>query len=77
MEERGYRIWFREETFFSATILFVQSVFTHVASVYANLLKRASVYNTKEFDSHRICLEHQQRRHFIVLGHQYGRRDVI
>ena len=39
--------------------------------------KRLQNSSTKEFDSHRICLEHQQRRHFIVLGNQYGRRDVI
>ena len=32
------------------------------------------VYIWKEFNSHRICLEHQHGRRFIVLKHQYGRR---
>ena len=31
----------------------------------------------KEFHSHRIGLRHQHGRCFIVLGHQYGRRDVM
>ena len=47
MEERGYYIRFREETFFSTTILFVQSVFTHVASIYANLLKKSKRLQNK------------------------------
>ena len=36
-----------------------------------------SVYIRKEFNSHRIGLGHQQDRRFIVLGHQYGHRDVM
>ena len=31
----------------------------------------------KEFNSHRIGLEHQHGSRFIVLEHQYGRRDVM
>ena len=31
----------------------------------------------KEFNSHRIGLEHQHGRRFIVLERQYGRRDVM
>ena len=31
----------------------------------------------KEFNSQRIFLEHRHVLHFIVLEHQYGRRDVI
>ena len=31
----------------------------------------------KEFNSHRIGLGQQHGRRFIVLGHQYGRRDVM
>ena len=31
----------------------------------------------KEFNSHRIGLVHQHGRRFIVLEHQYGRRDVM
>ena len=38
--------------------------------------KKDIVYVRKEFNSHRICLEHQHGRRFVVLEHQYGRRDV-
>ena len=31
----------------------------------------------KEFNSLRISLGHQHGRHFIILGHQYGHRDVM
>ena len=31
----------------------------------------------KESNPHRICLEHQHGRRFIVLENQYGRRDVM
>ena len=42
-------------------------VFTHVASIYANLLEQnESVYIRKEFNSHGT-----------VLGHKYGRHGVI
>ena len=34
-------------------------------------------YIRKEFNSHRIGLEHQHGRRFIVLENQYGRRDVM
>ena len=38
---------------------------------------KGSVYIRKEFNSHRICLVHQHGRRFIVLEHQYGRRDFM
>ena len=38
---------------------------------------KESVCIRKEFNSHRIGLGHQHVRLFIVLGHQYGRRDVM
>ena len=38
---------------------------------------KESVYIRKEFNSHRIGLEHQHGRRFIVLEHQYDRRDVV
>ena len=38
---------------------------------------KESVCIRKEFNSHRIGLEHQHGRRFIVLGHQHGRRDVM
>ena len=38
---------------------------------------KESVYVRKEFNSYRTGLEHQHGRHFVVLGHQYGRRDVM
>ena len=34
-------------------------------------------YIRKEFNSHRIGLEHQHGRRFIVLENQYGRREVM
>ena len=37
----------------------------------------SSVYMRKEFNSHRIGLGHQRGRRFIVLEHQYGRRDSV
>ena len=51
--------------------------------------KKKMVYIGKESNSHRICLEHQHGRRFIiglehqygrpfnVLEHQYGHRDVM
>ena len=36
---------------------------------------KESFYIRKEFNSHGISLEHQHGRPFIVLEHQYGRRD--
>ena len=53
-------------------------VFPHVTNVYANLLEqKKSVYIRKEFNSHRTGLGLQHGRRFIVLGHKYGRRDVM
>ena len=34
-------------------------------------------YIRKESNPHRICLDHQHGRRFIVLENQYGRRDVM
>ena len=56
------------------------SVFTNVASIYTNLLeqmKRFTWKRKKKKKKNRIGLEHQHAGHrFIVLEHQYGRRDV-
>ena len=38
---------------------------------------KESVYIRKEFNFHRTGLEHQHGRRFVVLGHQYGRLDVM
>ena len=38
---------------------------------------KESVCIRKEFNSHRTRLGHQHGRSFIVLGHQYGRLDVM
>ena len=35
------------------------------------------VYIKREFNFHRTGLEHQHGYRFIVLEHQYGRRDVM
>ena len=41
------------------------------------MLFEQSVYIRKELNSHWIKLEHQHGPSFIVMKHQYGRRDVI
>ena len=41
------------------------------------IVTKDSFYIRKEFNSHRIGLGHQHGRRFIVLGHQYGCRDVM
>ena len=38
---------------------------------------KESVYIRKEFNSHRTGLGHQHGCRFIVLGHKYGRHDVM
>ena len=38
---------------------------------------KESVWIRKEFNSRRSGLAHQHGRRFIVLGHQYGHRDVM
>ena len=49
---------------------------TRIASmqIYGNQRK---CYIRKEINSHRIGLEHQHGRRFIVWEHLYGRRDVM
>ena len=53
----------------------VSCVFTHVASIYANLLEQKKAF-TKELNYHRTGLGHKHGRRFIVLGHKYGHHDV-
>ena len=38
---------------------------------------KESVYKRKEFNSHGTGLGHKHGRRFIVLGHQYGRHEVM
>ena len=46
--------------------------------MYADLLeKRKFLHKRKKFRSHGIGLGHQHGRHFTLLVHQYGRRDVM
>ena len=53
-------------------------VFSHVASIYANLLEqKKAFYIRKELNSQRTGLGHKHGRRFIVLGHKYGRHDVM
>ena len=44
--------------------------------LYKFMGTKESVYIRKEINSQRTGLEQHGRR-FIVLGHQYGRRDVM
>ena len=39
--------------------------------------KRKRLHKKREFNSHGTALGHQRGRRFIVLGHQYGHRDVM
>ena len=45
--------------------------------MYWNKSKRLRKKRVQITQKHRTCLEHQHGRRFIVLGHQYGRRDVM
>ena len=45
--------------------------------MYVCIGTKESLCIRKEFKSHRIGLGHQNGGRFIVLGHQYGRRDVM
>ena len=57
---------------------YILRVFTHVVSIYANLLeKNESIHIRREFNSHRIFLRNQNGRRFITLEHQHGCRDVM
>ena len=55
----------------------LNSRFLLVRSLVIQSLCRKCLHK-KYFNSHKICLEHQHGRSFIVLpDHQYGRRDVM
>ena len=59
----------RQLHFFPKTKMSLKSVFTHVASIYANLLeKKESVCVRKEFNSHRTGLGHQHGRRLNCFG---------
>ena len=44
--------------------------------IYWNKL-RTLLHKKRKENSHRIGLGHQHGRRFIILGNQYGRRDVM
>ena len=50
--------------------------FTHMASVYANVLNKRKRLHKKKFQIPQDWLEHQHGRRFIVLEDQYGRCDI-
>ena len=51
-----HAIRYNLKTFFVSLEFQIWSVFTHVASIYANLLQQKSFYIRKEFNSYRIAL---------------------
>ena len=53
-----------------------RAFFTHVAGSYVIFWNKRNFYVRKRFDSHQTGLEHQHCRYFIVLGLQYGGRDM-
>ena len=71
-----YKCIFLHNTIDWLTITDINSVFTHVASIYANLLEQKKAHN-KRVHLHWTGLGQQHGRRFIVLGHQYVRRDVM
>ena len=52
-------------------------VFTQVASIYINLLEQKTRLHKKRVQLPQDWFGHQHGGRFIVLGHQYGRRDVM
>ena len=64
---------------FHTQIKFFNRVFsdTWPASMQLYWDKKKNFYIRKEFNSHRIFLVHQHGRRFVVLEHQYRRRDVM
>ena len=50
---------------------------TRANQLYKCIETEEGYYRRKRFHSPTIGLEHQHGRRFIVLGHQYGRRDVM
>ena len=58
-------------------------LFTHHGPAADGFIERfhsvtkESVYIREEFNSNRIGLEHQHGRRCILLGHQYGFRNVM
>ena len=58
----------------STTILCFPSRGQHLCKFIGT---KESVYIRKEFNSHRTGLGHKHGRRLIVLGHKYGRHDVM
>ena len=59
------------------TEVFIECFHSHGQHICKFIETKESVCIRKEFNSYRIGLEHQHGHRFIVLGHQYGRRDVM
>ena len=55
----------------------IERFYSRGQHLYRLIGTKESVYIRKEFDSQRIFLVHQHGRRFIVLEHQYSRRDVM
>ena len=66
--------WFKIQHWTLGLILCFHSRFQHLCKFTGT---KESVYVRKEFNSHRTCLGHKHSRRFIVLGHKYGRHDVM
>ena len=50
---------------------YTESVFTHVTSIYANLLNQKKVFTQEERSNPTNMAA------VLLFGHQYGRRDVM
>ena len=52
-------------------------VFTHVASIYANLLEQKKAFAQEKSSTLTGLVWDTHGRRFSVLGHKYGRHDVM
>ena len=56
---------------------FIECFHSRGQHLYKFIGTKESVCIRKEFNSYRTGLGRQHDRRFILLGHQYGRRDVL
>ena len=75
-KERMRRLMVCQNDFLSFFIV-IQCFHSHGQLLCKYIGTKESVCIRKEFNSHRIGLGHQHGGCFIVLEHQYGRRDVM
>ena len=58
-------------------VILIERFHSHGQYLFKCMGTKQIVYVRKEFNSHRICLEHQHGHCFIVLEYQNGRRHAL